>query len=73
MALQFTFGGLPEAHTRAMLGENAVEVYGLDLAKLKKVAKRIDAPTIEDINEPLVMPNLDRPMSLAFRTNGLFT
>jgi predicted TIM-barrel fold metal-dependent hydrolase len=52
-ALRRTFAGLPEPDVRSMLGENAIRVYGLDPAALAKVAERISAPTIDEIDVPL--------------------
>jgi len=42
-----TFRGLPEAELRAMLGGNAVRVYGFDADALARVAARI-GPPLED-------------------------
>ena len=42
-----TFRGLPEAELRAMLGGNAVRVYGFDADALARVAARI-GPRLED-------------------------
>ncbi len=39
--LRHTFGGLPEAEVRAMLGENAAEAYGFDLGKLGDRASQV--------------------------------
>ena len=36
-----TFGNLPEADGRKILGDNAVEFYGLDRERLQKVAEEI--------------------------------
>ena len=37
----FTFAGFPEADGRKILGDNAVQFYGLDRDKLQQVADRI--------------------------------
>ena len=64
-----TFCGIPAAATRAMLGENAVRVYGLDASKLADVADRIAAPTLEDLAVPIEsVPAGASPT--AFRTFG---
>jgi hypothetical protein len=55
--LRHTFGGLPEAEVRAMLGENAAEAYGFDLEKLDPLAGQVGpevsnllaGPTPEDL------------------------
>lgn len=52
-ALRFTFAGVPRAETRKLLGGNAMRAYGLDEAKLAKVAERIQAPTYEQLTVPL--------------------
>lgn len=40
-ALHATFDGVPEPELRAMLGENAIRVYGLDAASLARHAARV--------------------------------
>jgi predicted TIM-barrel fold metal-dependent hydrolase len=40
-ALHATFAGLPESELRAILGENAVRLYGLDRELLLRVATRV--------------------------------
>jgi predicted TIM-barrel fold metal-dependent hydrolase len=72
VALQFAFGGIPEVHTRAMVGGNAIHVYNLDEEKLGTVSRRINAPTVSEINEPVEVPQGDRGKSLAFRERGTF-
>jgi predicted TIM-barrel fold metal-dependent hydrolase len=39
--IRTTFEGVSEADARRILGENAVDCYGLDRAKLEKIAERI--------------------------------
>jgi predicted TIM-barrel fold metal-dependent hydrolase len=46
--IRTTFAGVPEADTRRLLGENAIECYGLDRGVLANVAQRI-GPTPADI------------------------
>jgi predicted TIM-barrel fold metal-dependent hydrolase len=46
--IRTAFARVPERDARRMLGENAVECYGLDRAALAKVAERI-GPSVEDI------------------------
>ena len=50
--LRHTFGGLPEAEVRAMLGENAAEAYGFDLVKLGALAERVGPPVSELLRGP---------------------
>jgi predicted TIM-barrel fold metal-dependent hydrolase len=52
LALAFNFAGIDSSRVRAMAGENAVRVYGLDRAALAKAAARIEAPTVKDISSP---------------------
>jgi predicted TIM-barrel fold metal-dependent hydrolase len=68
IALSNVFHDLPEGHVRAMLGETASRVYGLEHSALERVAARIAAPTTTTINHPLPKP--DHAVSLAFRGPG---
>ena len=69
IALRNTFSGLPADAVRAMAGLNAVRVYGLDLDALTDVARRIGAPSVIDLAEPVdQVPAGASPM--AFRTFG---
>ncbi len=52
VAMQLCFAGISETWTRAMLGGNAIDVYGLDPNALAKVAERISAPTPADLAAP---------------------
>lgn len=69
VAMRATFGGFPADAVRAMAGETAVRVYGLDGAKLRDVARRIGAPTVADLAQPVteLPPTASR---FAFRTYG---
>ncbi len=69
LSLRFSLAGLDEAAVRAMVGETAAKVYGLDLEALRQVAAAIDAPTYEAISQPLEkVPAGASPF--AFRTVG---
>lgn len=46
VALHATFDGVPQAELRAMLGENAIRVYGFDVDSLARHAERV-GPAIE--------------------------
>jgi predicted TIM-barrel fold metal-dependent hydrolase len=46
--LHNALNGVPEPDVRAMLGENAAQVYGFDVAKLRPVAERV-GPRVSDI------------------------
>jgi predicted TIM-barrel fold metal-dependent hydrolase len=52
VAMQHIFAGVPEQWTRRMIGETAIEVYGLDRDALATVAERISAPTPQDLAAP---------------------
>jgi predicted TIM-barrel fold metal-dependent hydrolase len=71
LAMRNTYSGLPDDAVRAMVGENAVRVYGLDSAKLRRVAARINAPTLAELANPLE----ERPShwGLAFRTGAFYS
>ena len=60
---------MDEASVRAIVGETAASLYGLDLAELRRVAARIGAPTYAELSEPLdAVPA--GASSFAFRTMG---
>ena len=44
--LATTFAGVPEAELRAMLGDNAIRVYGFDRAALAVHARRV-GPSVQ--------------------------
>jgi predicted TIM-barrel fold metal-dependent hydrolase len=59
-----------EAEARAMLGENAVRCYGLDLTALQTIAARV-GPTIEEILIP-VDPPVDDPETIMWAAKPPF-
>ena len=70
LALRHALAGRSADTIRAITGENAVRVYGLDMAALRKVAARINAPTVTEISAALDIsdvPDGVREYSLAFR------
>ena len=68
-SLRYAAAALSARDAAAFVGDTACRVFGLDRAKLRAVAERIAAPTVEDIATPL--PELPhRDYSLAFRTQG---
>ncbi len=75
LSLRHALAGLPEREVRALVGDNAVRVYGLDRNKLSVTAEKI-GPTLEQITTPLEsIPGPDSPerenMGMcAFRTVG---
>jgi len=52
-ALRHAFSATPPDVARRMAGETAIDVYGLDRAKLAAVAKRINAVTPRRVQTPL--------------------
>jgi predicted TIM-barrel fold metal-dependent hydrolase len=53
LAMRNTYHGLPAEPVRKMLGENGVRVYGFDGDELRRVADRINAPTLDELSHPL--------------------
>lgn len=66
-AIRFTFNDIDTENTRKYIGGNAIDVYGLDRAKLAEVAAKI-GPTVDEVATPYTVPE-DAVMGLyAFRT-----
>jgi predicted TIM-barrel fold metal-dependent hydrolase len=57
LALRLLFGDVPEDEVRKMVGLNAAEVYGFDLAEMQTLADRI-GPTVEEIATPVAPDEL---------------
>jgi predicted TIM-barrel fold metal-dependent hydrolase len=53
LAMRNTYHDLPAEPVRGMMGENGVRVYDFDRDALRKVADRINAPTLEELSHPL--------------------
>jgi predicted TIM-barrel fold metal-dependent hydrolase len=70
-SLRYTYHDLPEHEVKAMLGLNAIDVYGFDGEYLFKVAQQINAPTMEQVNTPLDQIPEDHGM-WAFRQVATF-
>jgi hypothetical protein len=49
--IRTVFAGVPESEARLMLGQNAIECYGLDQSHLARVAARI-GPTVAELLDP---------------------
>jgi predicted TIM-barrel fold metal-dependent hydrolase len=65
-SLRHTFHDVPEDETRAMLGTNAAELYGFDLAALAPLVERI-GPKPEEVAVPLMAEEFPTDtMSMAF-------
>jgi hypothetical protein len=71
-SLRFTYAGLPDDKVRKMLGRNAMNAYDLDYESLSRVAERIHAPTIGDLNSASVTERPKESGHLAFRTFGFW-
>lgn len=75
LSLRHAMADIPEDKVRAIVGTNAVRVYGLDSEKLLAIADEV-GPTINEITTPLEsVPALDGPERqgygyFAFRTVG---
>jgi predicted TIM-barrel fold metal-dependent hydrolase len=69
--IRWAYHDMDQTIQRAILGLNACRVYNLDTDALTKVAQRINAPTIAQINTPLDEIPADHNM-WAFRQVGAF-
>lgn len=56
--LQALFAGVPENEVRLMVGENMIDFFGLDRAKLEAIAARVNAPTPAELLEAGEVPAL---------------
>lgn len=70
-SLRKTFAGLASEPVKAMLGENAVRVLGLDRPALGRIADRI-GPTFAQVSEPLGQRPAGSELSMGFREIGSF-
>jgi hypothetical protein len=68
LAQRHTYSGLPVDAVKKMLGENAIRVYGLDADKLQGIAARVNAPTLEELSQPL--DEVPTHWGLAFRRSS---
>ena len=72
LALRNTLWDVPDDATEAMVGANAVQVYGLDGDALRRVAARVGAPTLAELRRPIeAVPPIASPT--AFRTRAAWT
>jgi predicted TIM-barrel fold metal-dependent hydrolase len=53
LALRNTFCDVPPAETLRMVGQNAIDVYGLDGDALRTIAEEIGAPTLGELATPI--------------------
>jgi predicted TIM-barrel fold metal-dependent hydrolase len=71
LALRNTFAGVPESEVRAILGLNAVRVFGLDADEMRLVADRI-GPAPWELSVPLAEEEFPDHRGLAFREFGAY-
>lgn len=71
LSMRYTFHDVPEDETRLILGENAVDVYGLDRDRLRPIADEI-GPHPSEIAAPVDDDELPAFRGEAFRTIGAF-
>lgn len=71
LALRKTFAGIPHDDVRAILGENAVRIFDLDLDALRPIADRIGFLP-EQLDRPLAPEEHPEHLGLAFRELGAF-
>jgi predicted TIM-barrel fold metal-dependent hydrolase len=75
LSLRHALSRIPESQIRALVGGNAISIYGLDRSKLNAIADQI-GPKVEQINQPLEsIPEASSPQrqgvgTFAFRTVG---
>lgn len=71
-AMRFTFCDIEPKYTRQYLADTAIDVYGLERAKLEKVAADI-GPTVAELSIPCSVPEDEAVGLYAFRTGpGIF-
>ncbi len=70
-ALSHTFHDIAPAHAATVLGDVAIDVYGLDRAALQQVANSI-GPTVADLSTKVPVPEGETLGLYAFRTVGNF-
>lgn len=71
-AMRYTFHDIDPAATSQMLGDTAIEVYGLDRGALEKVAAEI-GPTVSEMSTPYTPPTDEALGLYAFRNGpGIF-
>jgi hypothetical protein len=71
-----TFAGVPADRAAAMIGGNAIRVYGLDAEKLRGVAERINSLTFAELATPFddePEDVLTRSAYFCFRRSGAFS
>ena len=69
-SLRLTFGDMPDARRRKVLGLNAAALYNFDLEKLKPLAAKV-GPKPADIERPLPQEAIPRDSACYLFTNAL--
>lgn len=70
-SIRFTFSHSDEDEARAILGLNAIDVFGLDRSALEAVAERV-GPTDAEVRAPIDETDLPEHRGLAFREIGAY-
>ena len=69
-SLRLTFGDVPEANRRKLLGLNAAELYHFDVDKLMPLAREF-GPTPEQVSRPLPRNDIPRDSTCYLFTSAL--
>jgi predicted TIM-barrel fold metal-dependent hydrolase len=69
LALRHAFHDTPSEATAAMIGGNAIEAYNLDRGELEAVARRIQAPSLDELSRPIDEVPYQHGF-MTFRTRG---
>ena len=70
-SLRLTFGDMPEARRRKVLGLNAAKLYNFDVEKLAPLAQQF-GPTAEEIETPLPREEIPRDSGCYLFQNALY-
>jgi predicted TIM-barrel fold metal-dependent hydrolase len=71
LSMRYCFSDIAPVATRAMISDNAIELYGLDATALQTVADRCSAPNLVELGTPIeAIPENVHHWSLAFRHIG---
>lgn len=53
LSMRYAFAGTAPATISKIVGENAIDFYGLDRNKLAAIAAKINAPTLQELSTPI--------------------
>ena len=70
-SLRMTFGAMPDARRRKVLGLNAADVYGFDVDALTPLARE-HGPTPEQVETPLAMEEIPRDSGCYLFASALY-